>query len=113
MIVRERALLIAGDYLSPEEIPFVDDLAAYRATLLELIALLGSVDEVIPGHGPRLDRAAALAIARADLEYLDRLAEAASTGDRARVLAVPLPRAADVPGMLDHHRENAAKIHLM
>jgi glyoxylase-like metal-dependent hydrolase (beta-lactamase superfamily II) len=98
--------LIAGDYLSPEEIPFVDDLAAYRATLARLIELAASLDEIIPGHGPILDRSTALAIARADLEYLDRLAAARTDEER---LAVPLPRAASVPGMMDHHRENAAK----
>ncbi len=104
LVIPDRGLLIAGDYLSPEEIPFVDDLDAYRATLRRLIELLESLDLVIPGHGPRLDRAAARSIARADLEYLDRLADPAEEPD-----AVPLPRAAEVPGMRDHHRENVLK----
>ena len=99
-------LLLVGDYLSPCEIPFVDDLDAYRATLRRLLALLPDLREVIPGHGPRLAAADAAAIARADLDYLDGLAEASTAEAVARV---PLPRAADVAGMLDHHRDNCAK----
>lgn len=100
-------LLLAGDYLSPCEIPFVDDLPAYRASLVRLLALLPDLRTVIPGHGPILTSTAAAAIARADLAYLDRLADAT---DLPSALAVPLPRAADVPGMLDHHRDNCTKL---
>lgn len=99
--------LLVGDYLSPCEIPFVDDAVAYRATLVRLLELLRPLREVIPGHGPRLSRDEALAIARADLAYLDRLIEAT---DEAAADAIPLPRAADVAGMRDHHRENVAKL---
>ena len=53
--------------------------------------------------GPRLTRGEALAIARADLDYVERLLGAP---DRSAGLAVALPRAADVPGMAEHHREN-------
>lgn len=93
-------VLLVGDYLSPCEIPFVDDAAAYRQTLARLIALLPGVREVIPGHGPRLSGAEALAIARADLDYLERLAAARSAAE------VAMPRAADVPGMAEHHADN-------
>jgi len=96
-------LLLVGDYLSPCEIPFIDDAAAYRATLQRLIEVAGEVREVIPGHGPRLAAAEAVAIARADLAYIERLLGAA---DREAALAVPLPRAADVVGMREHHVEN-------
>lgn len=106
LLVRDYGLLIAGDYLSPLEIPFVEDLDAYRATLRRLLALLPELESVIPGHGPRLDRDAARSIASADLAYLDALAAAGAAGDRARARAVPLPRAAGVPGMSDHHAEN-------
>lgn len=92
--------LLVGDYLSPCEIPFVDDAVAYRLTLTRLIAVLPTVREVIPGHGPRLTAAEALAIARADLDYLERLAAAKSAEQ------VALPRAADVPGMAEHHASN-------
>ncbi len=95
-------VLLVGDYLSPCEIPFVDDPAAYRRTLARLIDLLDrDLREVIPGHGPRLAAADARAIAIADLGYLDALL--------ARERSIALPRAADVVGMLDHHRDNCAK----
>ena len=97
---------LVGDYLSPCEIPFVEDAPAYRATLLALIDLCSGVREVIPGHGPRIASADAVAIARADLDYLDRLL--AATPDSAR--SIPLPRAADVVGMYQHHVENCQAV---
>lgn len=100
-------MLLVGDYLSPCEIPFIDDPVAYRLTLMRLLDLLGDVREVIPGHGPQLSGSEAIAIASADLTYVERLIAAA---DPAAALAVPLPRAADVVGMVDHHRENCAKL---
>ena len=99
--------LLVGDHLSPCEIPFVDDARAYRATLARLLEILPGLRRVIPGHGPRLAATEAAAIARADLDYLDRLLAAR---DLEAALAVPLPRAADVPGMVDHHRDNCAKV---
>ena len=98
--------LLPGDYLSPCEIPFVDDVAAYQQTLRRLIELLADLHEVIPGHGPRLTAPEAIAIARADLDYLDRLA---SSPDRASAESMAWPRAVDVVGMRDHHLENVAK----
>lgn len=98
--------LWCGDYLSPCEIPFVDDAVAYRATLVRLRAELADAAEVIPGHGPRLTAAAARAICDEDLAYLDGLLAA---GDATAAAAVPLPRAADVPGMRDHHAANGSK----
>ena len=93
--------LLVGDYLSPCEIPFVDELAPYRATLIRLLDVIATeVHEVIPGHGPRLTRDEAAAIARADLAYIDQLL----AGEDA-----PLPRAANVVGMVDHHRANVSK----
>lgn len=108
LIVEERRLL-PGDYLSPCEIPFVEDLHAYRATLSRLRSLLPRLDEVIPGHGPRLSPARADAIAAADLAYLDGLARAADQRDAEAALATPLPRAAEVPGMWEHHLDNCRK----
>ncbi|MBK7071739.1 MAG: MBL fold metallo-hydrolase [Myxococcales bacterium] len=96
-----------GDYLSPCEIPFVDDAAAYRATLARLGAELADATEVIPGHGPRLTAVEARAICDQDLAYLDRLLAAR---DATAAAAIPLPRAADVPGMRDHHAANGAKV---
>lgn len=103
-------ILIVGDYLSPCEIPFLEDAPAYRETLGRLLGILdggGEVREVIPGHGPRLSAAQAAAIARADLAYVERLLEAP---DLAAALATALPRAAEVVGMQDHHRDNCTKV---
>ncbi|MCK6547667.1 MBL fold metallo-hydrolase [Myxococcota bacterium] len=113
LVDRAHGLLLAGDYLSPLEIPFVDDLAAYRATLVRLDRLLAELERVIPGHGPALDAPTARAIAAADLDYLEALAEKVDARDVAGALAVPLPRAADVPGMIDHHRDNVRKAGLV
>lgn len=108
LIVDERWIL-PGDYLSPCEIPFVEDLHAYRATLQRLLSRIGRLAEVIPGHGPILSPKEAEAIATADLAYLDGIARAADQHDAAAAVAVPLPRAADVPGMWGHHLGNCRR----
>lgn len=99
-------LLVVGDYLSPCEIPFVEDLSAYRATLRRLLRILDDVERVLPGHGPSLSREAARLIARADLAYLDALAECAEKRDAITAQALPLPRAADIVEMREHHQDN-------
>lgn len=119
LLLPEQGLLLCGDYLSPCEIPFIDDLPAYRATLLRLLDLLAppkggtgasaAVGEVIPGHGPRLTAAAARDIAVADLAYLDGLLRCRERGDLGAAQLVPLPRAAEVPGMREHHDDNCRK----
>jgi glyoxylase-like metal-dependent hydrolase (beta-lactamase superfamily II) len=106
LFVPEARLLLPGDYLSPCEIPFVEDLGAYRATLQRFMALLPRLDSVVPGHGPEIRRGEAAALLEADLAYLDALASCAAAGDREAALALRLPRAADVPGMADAHRKN-------
>lgn len=104
-------VLLCGDYLSPCEIPFVEDAAQYTATLERLLALLGSERcEVIPGHGPRLTWSEAADLARADLGYLSGLREAAARGDLAAAQAVPWPRATEVEGMREAHLENCQKV---
>ena len=103
-------VLLVGDYLSPCEIPFVDDPAAYRRTLLRLIDLVRDLREVIPGHGPRLTAAEALVIARADLAYVERLIAVGARRDIEGARSIALPRAGDVAGMTDHHRDNCAKV---
>lgn len=107
VVVPAAGAIAVGDYLSPCEIPFIEDAVAYRATLVRLCERIAALREVIPGHGPRLTAHEALAIARADLAYVDALLAAP---DRAAAEAVALPRAADVVGMRAHHLANCAVV---
>ena len=98
---RELDLLAVGDHLSTVEFPFVTSPAAYRGTLAALIDLLrrDPPGRVVPGHGPELAAAEALAVAEADLAYLWELHTAVATGAtreaaRAAGLAVEVPRPA-------------------
>ncbi len=101
--LRDRGLLIVGDYLSAEEFPFATSPSAYRIALAGLIEMLREdpPETVIPGHGPPLQAPDALSIAEADLSYLRSLHSAVvdvlsgdGTRDDARAagLAVDLPR---------------------
>lgn len=100
--IRELDLLAVGDHLSAVEFPFASATSDYRTTLASLIELLrhDPPAKVVPGHGPPLTAAEALAIAEADLAYLRALRNAVAAArddrDRARLaaLAVPLPRPA-------------------
>ena len=72
-------VLVAGDHLSPLELPSLGsggDVGAYRETLERLRGLMGRADHVVPGHGPVLDCARALALLEEDLAYLHGLADA-------------------------------------
>lgn len=69
-------VLIAGDYLSPVEIPMLSEggsKAAYLATLARLEPLVEQADVVVPGHGEPLDSVRALAILREDRAYVEAL----------------------------------------
>src|SRR4051795_7316594 len=71
-------VLVAGDYLSPVEIPMLSPggwAAASVATLTRLEPLVEQADHVVPGHGGPIDGTQALAILREDRPYLERLAE--------------------------------------
>jgi glyoxylase-like metal-dependent hydrolase (beta-lactamase superfamily II) len=91
---RAAGVLAVGDHLSAAEFPFASSTADYRATLAALVETLrhDPPARVVPGHGPELSAAEALAIAEADLAYLRALRGAVLRGDDA--LAVPLPRPA-------------------
>ncbi|HTD07580.1 MAG TPA: MBL fold metallo-hydrolase [Solirubrobacteraceae bacterium] len=76
IVVPWARVLIVGDYLSPVELPTLDDagdLASYLATLDRLQALIAVVDHVVPGHGPVLERDRALAALEGDRAYLTAL----------------------------------------
>ncbi|MGZ6682295.1 MAG: MBL fold metallo-hydrolase [Solirubrobacteraceae bacterium] len=67
------SVLVAGDYLSPVEIPMISEGGsrdAYLATLERLAPLVERADWVVPGHGAPLDGTRALAILREDVRYL-------------------------------------------
>jgi glyoxylase-like metal-dependent hydrolase (beta-lactamase superfamily II) len=98
-------VLIAGDYLSPVEIPTLGpggSLAEYEATLLRLRPLAETADHVVPGHGPVLDAAGALAVLEQDLAYLRSL------GDMGH--AAGLPRGQGSVEQRRLHAENAARV---
>jgi glyoxylase-like metal-dependent hydrolase (beta-lactamase superfamily II) len=71
-------ILVTGDYLSAVEIPTLSDggeVDEYLATLERLHGLVREAEHVVPGHGPLLDRARALALLEEDTRYLRALAE--------------------------------------
>ncbi len=72
-------VLVAGDYLSPVEVPMISDGGsrdAYIATLRRLEPLVDAAAHVVPGHGEAIDGARAAAILREDLNYLAKLPDA-------------------------------------
>jgi glyoxylase-like metal-dependent hydrolase (beta-lactamase superfamily II) len=110
MALRAESWLLVGDYLSPCEIPFVDNLADYRRTLQRLDSIISSgIAYVIPGHGPLLPSEAARRIGGEDWRYLDAIARCAERDDAAAAKTIPLPRAAEAIGMHNHHIENCRK----
>ena len=69
-------VLVAGDYLSPVEIPMISEGGsrdAYLATLWRLEPLVDAAAYVVPGHGDVLEGARAAAILREDVNYLAKL----------------------------------------
>jgi glyoxylase-like metal-dependent hydrolase (beta-lactamase superfamily II) len=86
-------VLVAGDYVSPVEVPMLSDGGsrdAYIATLRRLEPLVDAAAYVVPGHGDVLDGARAAAILREDLNYLAKLPDAelpiARRGDAQRAI---------------------------
>lgn len=95
-------VLIAGDHLSPVEIPMVEDVGAYLATLDRLEPLAAAADTVVPGHGDPLDAERALAILREDRDYVRALAA------RGAAAALPLARRTDAQRAI--HDQNVSRI---
>jgi glyoxylase-like metal-dependent hydrolase (beta-lactamase superfamily II) len=99
-------VLIAGDYLSPVEIPMVSEsgsASAYLATLARLEPLVEQAEHVVPGHGQPIDGTRAAAILREDRAYLEALLEngaaaklplARRTGEQRRIHAANAERVA-------------------
>jgi glyoxylase-like metal-dependent hydrolase (beta-lactamase superfamily II) len=98
-------VLVAGDYLSPVEIPSVGrggSAAAYLATLARLEPLVEQADHVVPGHGAPIDAARAAAILREDRAYVEALLE------RGKEAKLPLARRTGEQRRI--HAENAARL---
>jgi glyoxylase-like metal-dependent hydrolase (beta-lactamase superfamily II) len=69
-------VLVAGDYLSPVEVPVLGEggsIDAYLATLGRLRPLVAAATHVVPGHGPVLDSRRATAVLEEDVFYLAAL----------------------------------------
>jgi glyoxylase-like metal-dependent hydrolase (beta-lactamase superfamily II) len=104
-------VLVAGDYLSPVELPVLgpagaggagDMLGAYLATLDRLRPLVTAAEHVVPGHGPVIDGAAALRVLDEDAAYLTDLRERGAEAE------LPLQRRSKVQREL--HMQNAALV---
>jgi len=73
-------VLVAGDFLSPVEIPMISpggSVSAYLTTLERLRPLVERADHVVAGHGGPIDGVRALAILREDVAYLEGLPDSA------------------------------------
>ncbi len=74
-------VLVAGDYLSPIELPWLSEQgsrSAYLATLGRLKPFVEQAEWVVPGHGAPIDGVRALAIMREDVAYLQGLPDEAT-----------------------------------
>jgi glyoxylase-like metal-dependent hydrolase (beta-lactamase superfamily II) len=71
-------VLVAGDFLSPVEIPMLSEggsRSAYLATLERLRPLVEQAEHVVAGHGGAIDARRALSILDEDVAYLTGLPE--------------------------------------
>jgi glyoxylase-like metal-dependent hydrolase (beta-lactamase superfamily II) len=69
-------VLVAGDFLSPVEIPMISEggsRSAYLATLERLRPLVEQAEHVVAGHGGAVDARRALSILDEDVAYLEGL----------------------------------------
>jgi len=97
-------VLIAGDYLSPVEIPMISasgSATAYLATLNRLEPLVEQAEHVVPGHGGPIDGTRAAAILREDRSYLEALLELGAEA--------PLPLARRTTAQRAIHERNVTR----
>ena len=98
-------VLVVGDYLSAIELPALNDGAridGYLATLERLRTLVADAEQVVPGHGPALDRARATRVLDEDVAYLRQLRE---HGQRAE-----LPAGRRSKAQRELHAENVEQL---
>jgi glyoxylase-like metal-dependent hydrolase (beta-lactamase superfamily II) len=103
-IFEKQGVLVPGDYLSASMAPLVWwSVEEFRKSTERLAQVMRTrtLRWVVPGHGPLLCPADAIAIAEADVEYLRGLEEAAESAKQeglswadsmVRAIGVPLPR---------------------
>jgi glyoxylase-like metal-dependent hydrolase (beta-lactamase superfamily II) len=104
IVVPWAGVLIAGDYLSPVEIPMLNEgggTSEYLETLERLRPLVAAARHVVPGHGPPIEGAQAAAILDEDAGYLRALAERGAEAE--------LPEGRRSPEMRRIHARNAAR----
>jgi glyoxylase-like metal-dependent hydrolase (beta-lactamase superfamily II) len=78
IVVPWAGVLVAGDYLSPVEIPMLNDggsVQEYLGTLERLRPLVAAARHVVPGHGPPIEAGKAGEILDEDVAYLKDLGE--------------------------------------
>ncbi|MEA2271157.1 MAG: hypothetical protein QOD55_874 [Solirubrobacteraceae bacterium] len=96
-------VLVCGDYLSPVEIPWIQERGSrdgYLATLERLRPYVERADWVVPGHGGPIDAQRALAIMREDVAYLQALPDPDA----------PLPLARRTGRQREIHEENVGRV---
>jgi glyoxylase-like metal-dependent hydrolase (beta-lactamase superfamily II) len=100
-------VLVAGDYLSAIEIPFIGEgggsITAYLATLERLRPLLEQAQHVVPGHGPIVESSSALKLLEEDRAYLRDLAERGAHAE--------LPPGRRTKFQRELHAQNVACLH--
>jgi glyoxylase-like metal-dependent hydrolase (beta-lactamase superfamily II) len=99
------SVLVCGDYLSPVEIPTIEEggtIDAYAATLERLGRMLGRVKTVVVGHGGVIARDQAQWILEQDRAYLEGL--------RHRGADASLPTGRRTPAQQRRHRDNADRV---
>ncbi len=108
----DEGVLVVGDYLSEQEVPFIYDSAwNYRETLRTLIDLIERhrPDHVVVGHGSPHTAARAAEIAAEDMEYVERLIAFAQSGASAEDAAdIPYPQRGGASDP-EEHRANVVR----
>lgn len=104
----EERVLVAGDYFSPESYPIV--LGRIEPMIEAVHSLLRAaaeydVEHVVPAHGWVLGRAEAEAIGRDDVDYLERLRDAAS-----QAVAEGVPHGAALLAVFEVEPPRAARL---
>ncbi len=97
-------VLVAGDYLSPVEIPVLGEgssMDAYLATLERLRPLVSAAKHVVPGHGQVLDPTRAATVLEEDSAYLRALS--------AQGAAAELPEGRRTKAQRHIHSENVER----